>query len=204
MSLVFVFLLAALALAFFIPAVRTFFFAILLWGLSRVLGEGVHAHGEYFGRVNGGGWAKEGDNLIVLEGLAHILSVAFGATPKPAGYYLALFSGTAAPAANWTGSTFSAAASEIVSMTEGYTSPTRPVWTPPSSTSSNSIDNMAAVASVTIATASQLNVTGAALLTNSARGGTTGVLVSATKYAAPRTFQNGDVYDIGYRLSLTV
>ena len=165
--------------------------------------QGVMASGEYFDRINGGEWDRT-PNLVVTEGLAHILSVALGATAKPAGYFLALFSGAAAPAANWTAASFAAAASEIVSMTEGYTSPTRPAWTPPSSTATNSIDNMAAVAQVTIATAGTLNVTGAAMLTNSARGGTTGALISATKYAAPRTFQNGDTYDIGYRLSLTV
>lgn len=165
--------------------------------------QGVMASGEYFDRINGGEWEIT-HNLIVTQGLAHILSVALGATPKPAGYFLALFSGTAAPAANWTAASFAATANEIVSMTEGYTSPTRPEWTPPSSTATNSIDNMAAVASVTIATASELVVTGAAMLTNSARGGTTGVLVSATKYGAERKFQDGDTYDIGYRLSLTV
>lgn len=165
--------------------------------------QGVMASGEYFDRINGGEWEIT-PNLIVTQGLAHILSVALGATPKPAGYFLALFSGTAAPAANWTAASFAATANEIVSMTEGYTSPTRPEWTPPPSTASNSIDNMASVASVTIATASELVVTGAAMLTNSARGGTTGALVSATKYAAERKFQDGDTYDIGYRLSLTV
>lgn len=165
--------------------------------------QGVMASGEYFDRINGGDWERT-PNLIVTEGLAHILSVALGATAKPAGYYLALFSGAAAPAANWTAASFAAAASEIVSMTEGYTSPTRPVWTPPASTATNSIDNMAAIASVTMATAGQLNVSGAAMLTNSTRGGTTGKLISATKYAAERVFQNGDTYDIGYRLSLTV
>ena len=203
MQLLFALLILALALAA-IPAVRTFVRAVWVWSVSRLLGELVYARGEYFGRVNGGEWAKEGDNLIVLEGLAHILSVAFGSTPKPAGYYLALFSGAAAPAANWTAASFAAAASEIVSMAEGYTSATRPVWTPPATTDTGSIDNMAAVASVTIATASQLNVTGAALLTNNTRGGTTGALISATKYAAPRVFQSGDVYEIGYRISLTV
>ena len=81
--------------------------------------------------------------------------------------------------------TFAAGASEIVSMTEGYTSPTRPVWTPVN-TATGSIDNLASVASVTIATAGVLNVTGAAMLTNSTRGGTVGALVSATKYAAPK------------------
>lgn len=164
--------------------------------------QGVLASGEYFDRINGGAWGHS-KNLIVTEGLAHILNVALGATAKPAGYYLALFSGAAAPAANWTAASFAATAGEIVSLTEGYTAATRPVWTP-AATSTGSIDNLAAVASLTIATAGTLNVTGAAMLTNSTRGGTTGALISATKYAAARTFQNGDTYDVGYRLNLTV
>lgn len=165
--------------------------------------QSVLASGEYFDRINGGAWSVE-KNLLPVEGLAYMLSVIMGQTPKPAGYFLALFSGAAAPAANWTAASFAAAASEITSMTEGYTSPTRPVWTPPASTATASIDNMAAVAHLTMATASTLNVTGAALLTNSTRGGTTGVLISASKYAATRVFQNGDTYDVGYRVSLTV
>ena len=165
--------------------------------------QGVVANGEYFGRVNGGAWQKEGDNLIVTEGFAHLLNVTFDtSTAKPAGYYLAIFSGNTAPAANWTAASFAAVASEIVSMTEGHTGATRPVWTP-AKTTTGSIDNMAAVASLTIATSSQLNVTGAALLTGSARGGTSGVLVSASLYAAPRTFQAGDIYELGYRINLT-
>ena len=165
---------------------------------------GARAAGEYFGRVNGGAWQKEGDNLIVTEGFAHLLNVTFDtSTAKPAGYYLAIFSGNTAPAANWTAASFAAVASEIVSMTEGHSGATRPVWTP-AKTTTGSIDNMATVASLTIATSSQLNVTGAALLTSSQRGGTTGVLVSASLYAAPRTFQAGDIYELGYRINLTV
>jgi hypothetical protein len=153
--------------------------------------------------VNGGEWHKAGDNLITTEGLAHLLNVALGATPKPAAYYLALFAGSTTPANNWTAANFATVASEIVSLSEGYSSPTRPVWTPENATS-NQIDNMAAPAQLTIVTSSQLNVTGAAMLTTSARGGTTGVLVSASKYAVERTFQNGDTYQVGYRISLTV
>ena len=164
--------------------------------------QSVLAAGEYFDRVNGGEWART-PNLVVNEGMAHILNVALGATAKPAGYFLALFNGAATPQANWTAAGFAATAGEVVSMSEGYTSPTRPAWTP-GVAATNSIDNMAAVATVTIAATSQINVTGAAMLTSSVRGGTTGVLVSATRYAAARTFQNGDTYDIGYRLSLTV
>ncbi len=164
--------------------------------------QSVLAAGEYFDRINGGEWMRT-PNLLPTEGLAHLLNVALGSTAKPAGYFLALFSGAASPAANWTAASFAAAASEIVSLTEGYTSATRPAWTP-ANTATGAIDNLGAVASVTIATASQLNVTGAAMLTTNARGGTTGALVSATKYAAARVFQNGDTYDIGYRVSLTV
>ncbi|WP_441373626.1 hypothetical protein [Acinetobacter lwoffii] len=164
--------------------------------------QGIFARGEYFDRVNGGEWQRS-PNLVVNEGLAHILNVALGSKAKSPGYYLALFGGSTAPAANWTAANFASVAAEIVSLTEGYTNATRPQWNPSESTG-NSIENLAAVASVTIATTSQLNVTGAALLTNSTRGGTSGVLISATKYAAARTFQNGDVYELSYRLSLSV
>lgn len=164
---------------------------------------GAIAAGEYFGRVNGGAWAKEGDNLIVTEGFAHMLNSAFDTgTAKAAGHYLAIFSGSTAPAANWTAASFAAVASEIVSMTEGHTGATRPAWTP-AKTNTGSIDNLAAAASLTIATAGTLNVTGAALLTNNQKGGTAGSLVSASLYPVPRTFQNGDVYELGYRINLT-
>ena len=163
--------------------------------------QGILAQGEYFDRINGGEWQTT-HNLVVNEGLAHLLNVAMGTTAKPAGYYLALFSGATAPAANWTAANFSSVAAEIVSMGEGYTSATRPQWTP-QNTSTNSIDNFNAVAKVTIATSSQLTVTGAAMLTNSTKGGTTGTLISASKYTAARVFQDGDEYEIGYRLSFT-
>lgn len=169
---------------------------------SITTGQGITAKGEYYDRTNGGEWMRT-ENLIPTEGLAHILNVALGTTPKPASYHLALFSAAAQPAANWTAASFASTASEIVSTTEGYTSATRPTWTP-ANTATNSIDNMAAVAKVTMKTASSLTVQGAAMLTNSSKGGTTGALISASKYATPRVFQDGDTYEIGYRISLTV
>lgn len=169
---------------------------------SITTGQGITAKGEYYDRINGGEWTRT-ENLIPTEGLAHILNVALGTTPKPASYHLALFSAAAQPAANWTAASFASTASEIVSMTEGYSSATRPTWTP-ANTATNSIDNMAAVAKVTMKTASSLTVQGAAMLTNSGKGSTAGALISASKYAAPRVFQDGDTYEIGYRISLTV
>lgn len=164
--------------------------------------QGIMAKGEYFHRVNDGDWSVD-KNLITTEGLAHMLNVALGTKQKSNGYYLALFSGSAAPANNWTAANFASVANEITSLSEGYTNPTRPEWIP-KTTTTGSIDNMESVATVTIATSSSLNVTGAAMLSNSTRGGTSGVLISASKYAAARTFQDGDKYDIGYRISLTV
>ena len=164
--------------------------------------QGVLACGEYFDRVNGGDFVKAGDNLVTTEGFAHLLNVALGGKAKASGYYLALFSGSATPANSWTAASFAAAANEITSQTEGYTSATRPQWTP-AETATNQIDNFAAAASFTMATASTLTVTGAALLSNATRGGTTGVLISASKYAAERVFQAGDTYDVGWRLTLT-
>lgn len=164
--------------------------------------------GEYFYRVNDEP-IERAKNLITTEGLTHILNVAMGTTPKPTAYYLALFSGSAAPAMNWTAANFSAVSGELTRQDEGYTHATRPVWTPTTATS-NSIDNMGGggtdvskAVQVTIATASQINITGAALLTAPAKGATTGVLISAAKYPIARTLQNGDTFFIGYRLSLT-
>ena len=169
--------------------------------LSRVVGE-------YFIRVNDEPWSHF-RNLVTDEGLNHILNISLGSTPKPAGYYLALFGGSATPAANWTAASFAATAGEIVSPTEGYTAATRPLWQP-SAADRGAIGNIGAgggdlsqAAKVTIATASSLNVTGIGLLTASGKGAQTGVLVSAAKMPIPRTLQNGDVFYIGYRLTLT-
>ena len=164
--------------------------------------HGFMLSGEYMDRVNGGE-ATFTKNLIPKEALVHVLNVAIGSKAKPAGSYLALFNGAAAPADNWTAANFAATANEIVSLTEGYTNATRPEFIPTNADADKFIDNFRNVARVTIATTSQLNVTGVALLTNNQRGGTTGVLLSATKYPATRVFQNGDVFDIGYRITAT-
>lgn len=158
--------------------------------------------GEYFERINGGEWVKS-QNLVTDEGLTHLLNVALGTSPKPQGYFIALFSASATPQASWNAQNFSATASEIVSMSEGYASATRPKWNA-QNTSTNSIDNMQSAARFEIKTDSTLTVQGAALLTSSTKGGTDGVLVSAIKFNAPRVFQNGDTYELGYRISLTV
>ena len=172
-----------------------------------VTNNAVRFKGQYFCSVNNGA-VEVFDNLITAEGVKHILDVALGRTDKPAGYYLALFGGSAVPAANWTAASFANTAGELTGQTEGYTEAARPQWVATAAVG-NGIDNMGGrddvggAAKVTIASASSLTATGAALLTSPAKGATTGVLVSAMRFPVPRMLQNGDVFYIGYRLSLT-
>lgn len=53
---------------------------------------GITFNGEYYHRVNGGPWERA-DNLVVNEGISHILNVALGTKAKTAKYYLALARG---------------------------------------------------------------------------------------------------------------
>lgn len=163
--------------------------------------ENIKARGEYFFRVNGGAWERA-SNMITDEGLNLLANVALGSEAKPTGFYLAVHSGTATPAANWTGATYATAASEIVSLTEGHTSATRPQWQPDAA-NGGVIDNINSAATFTIATAGVLTVTGCALLTSAQRGGTGGVLVSAVQFPNARQLQDGDRFDLGYRITLT-
>lgn len=158
------------------------------------------AQGHYFESVNGKD-ERIHKNLIPAEGIDFILNVALGAVAKAAAFYLAPFAGAVTPAANWTAANFAATASEIVSQTEGFSGVIRPTWTPTAASGGN-IDNLTAKAQFTIITASSLNINGAALLTSNARGGTSGTLLSATKFASTRVVYNGDIWDCGYRVTL--
>lgn len=161
----------------------------------------IEARGEYVHNVNGLD-ERIDRNLLVDQGLTDMLNVYFGAGTKPAAWYIALYAGSTAPAANWTAANFASTASEIVSGTEGYSEATRQAFTP-AAAASNVIDNVAAKAAFTIVTASQLNVKGAALLTDNTKGGTSGKLGSATAFASTRVLNNTDVFNCGYRVTFS-
>lgn len=168
----------------------------ILFPQAQAIIRGVFTHGQK------GLPQKEDWNLLPDQSLTNILAVYFGATDKHAAFYLALFNGAATPAANWTASNFAATAGEITSGTEGYSESTRPQWVP-GTAASNLIGNSASKAEFTIATASQVTITGAALLTASAKGSTSGVLCSATRYASADVQNNGNTYTLGYTIGLT-
>jgi hypothetical protein len=167
---------------------------------------GILIHGSILGRgrythaVNGKD-VRVDHNLIPAEGVAYILGTALGATSKISSWYLAVFSGAVNPASNWTAANFASQASEITSTTEGYSNATRPVWTPGSVTA-GVIGNLSSQATFNIVCTTSVNISGAALLSSNTRGGTAGVLASASRFGTVRQVYSGDSFQLGYEVEL--
>lgn len=163
---------------------------------GRVLVRGVFTH-----NVNGKD-ERSDSNLVVNEGLLHMLSVTLNNGTKIGTWYLSLYAANYTPLAALTQASYPATASEITSGTEGYSEATRQEWVE-SAPSSNAIDNVASKAAFTIVTASSLAVNGAGLHSTNVKGDTTGTLFAASKFSATRTLYNADVFNLSYRLQLT-
>lgn len=157
--------------------------------------------GTYFHDVNGKD-ERVDPNLLPDEGLLYLLSCGLYNGTKLGTWYLGLYAANYTPLPGLTAASFPATASEITSGAEGYSEATRPIWLP-SAPATNAIDNLANKAAFTIVTASSLTVNGAALVSDAAKGAVTGVLASATKFAAARTLYNTDVFNVAYRVQLT-
>lgn len=158
------------------------------------------ARGRYTHSVNGKD-VQVDYNLIPTEGIAYILGAGLGATAKITNWFLTVFSGNVNPAASWTAANFTAQASEITSTSEGYSNVTRPAWTPGSVTA-GVIGNLTSKATFNIVCTTSVNISGAALLSNSTRGGTTGVLASASRFGTVRQVYSGDAFELGYEVEL--
>ena len=164
-------------------------------------GANVLAVGEYFHTVNGEDLRVD-KNLLTTQFLNYLLMCGLHTQSKIANWYLALFAGNVTPAINWTAASFPAAASEIVSGSEGYSQANRPLFAG-TAAAGNQIDNLTGgKAAYTVVTASQLVVRGAALCSDQLKGSTNGVLASASRFADDRTLFNGDNFELGYRVTL--
>lgn len=161
----------------------------------------VVAHGEYFHSSNGQD-ERVDHNLLPTAGLNHLLSIGLAAGTQITAWYLALFSGAYTVVSGLTAANFTANATELTSNTEGYSETTRQVWTP-GAVASGAVDNTASKAAFTIATATSVTIRGAALMSSSVKGGTTGTLISASRFTADRIQYAADVFSLGYRVTLT-
>jgi len=160
----------------------------------------IMGRGRYIHSVNGKDEQVD-HNLIPTEGITYILGAALGATSKISTWYLAVFSAAVTPIASWTAVNFPSNASEITSNTEGYSNTTRPAWTP-GSVSAGVIGNLSSKAVFTIYCSTSINISGAALLSSNTKGGTSGTLVSASRFGTARTVNSGDAFELGYEVEL--
>lgn len=163
--------------------------------------KAIMAKGLYVHTVNGKD-EQEDPNLIPTQGILYVLGAALGGVTPISSWFLALYSGNTSPTAAWTAANFATNAVEIVSQVDGYEGTERRPWVP-GAAAGNSIGNLASRASFNIVATTNVSIRGAALLSSATRGGTSGTLASASLFAQPRVLVNGDVFELGYSVTLT-
>lgn len=137
-------------------------------------------------------------NLVVDEGLNRILDVSYNDGTQITAWNIGLFTGSSAPASNWTGANITANSTEFTN----YTQTTRQAWTSNGAAAAGVVSNSSTTAQFTANTGGGV-VWGAFLAQASAKSAVTGVLNSASKFAGSRTLLAGDNLNISYSMTLT-
>lgn len=137
---------------------------------------------------------EELSNLVVNEGLNHILDVVLHGAAQVGTWYLGLFEGNYTPVATVTAATIAAAATE----TTAYDESTRVVYDE-AAPSGQSITNSASKATFTM-NASK-TIYGAFLVSASAKSATTGVLLSAARFGSSKAVVDDDQLLLTYTFS---
>jgi len=142
-----------------------------------------------------GGPRKIADNTATYEGLNDLLNVYFKQSAAPTAFYFVPYVNNVAPDATLTAANFNATMAEFTNYTEA----TRQLWTP-GTVASQSVDNAAAPAQITIGTGGG-TIRGAGLATASAKSATTGVLIVAAAFTAAEVLNAGSKLNLEYVLS---
>jgi len=146
-------------------------------------------------------WAEENHNLVVNQGLQDMNTKYFSGSGYTAVWYIGLYG---------SGATNSPAAGDTMASHIGwtevtaYSQATRPAVTFGTATTADPsvITNSASPATFSIN--GTTTVGGAFLTSNNTKGGTTGILFSASDFQAPgdRSVVNGDTLTVTYTFSL--
>lgn len=130
-------------------------------------------------------------NIIPTEGLNHLIDSAVCAGTRYTAWYVALFESNSTPAAGDT----------IASYTEcqAFDEPTRPAFTP-AAVSAGGTNNSAAKAEFTINATKAIY--GTTIVSGSAKGSTSGVLLSAVRFASVKNVVDGDLLKISASVDL--
>ena len=134
------------------------------------------------------------DNIIVNEGLNHILDVIFHAATQITTWYIAPFEGNYTPVATDTAANITANSTESTAYTES----TRVEYNE-AAAASQSITNSANKATFSINATKTLY--GAFLVSNSTKSATTGTLAAASRFSASRAVVNTDQLLVTYTIT---
>jgi hypothetical protein len=175
-------------------AVRNFKYEMTEGGILVGGASGLLIGGRFGVSVNDGPmeWDK---NLIVNEGLNHILDVILHNQAQIATWYVALFGGNVTPAATWTAANFDSLATEFTNYDEA----TRVEYNE-AAAAAQSITNSANKAAFTIGVGGG-TVYGAALISSNVKEGTSGKLFAATRFATQRVLDATDILNVAYTVN---
>lgn len=173
---------------------------------NKVANETMSAKGRFivecFDKDGNLKWREDNENLVVNVGLKDMNDKYFSGSTYTATWYIGLYG---------SGATNSPAAGDTMSSHAGwtevtaYSNATRPAATFGAATTANPsvINNSASVAVFNIN--GTATVGGAFLTSNNTKGGSTGILFSASDFTSPgdRSVVNGDTLNVTYQFSLT-
>jgi len=131
------------------------------------------------------------DNIVVNEGLNHVLSVIFNGGTQVNPWYVGLFEGNYTPVATDTAANITANSTECTAYNES----TRQVYNE-SAPSGQSLSNSANKATFTMNATK--TVYGAFIASASAKSATTGTLMSAARFSAARSVVSSDQLLVTY------
>ena len=145
--------------------------------------------------VDGSAWVPN-KNTVTLQFLDQMLGDWFNSGSPPTGFYIAPFTNNTAPSSALTAATFAGTQGEYT----GYTQATRVEWVSNGASAAQTVSNSNAPAEFTIGSAAT-TIRGAGLLTASAKGAGTGVLVAAALFDAGNTLNSASTLKIKYSLA---
>jgi hypothetical protein len=138
-------------------------------------------------------------NLVVDEGLNYTLDAAFSGGSVSTNWFIGIFKNNYTPIASNVAATFPGAGVAGEATTE-YSQATRPAWVE-AGVSAKTITNTASPAVFTFT--STVSIYGAFLISNNVKGGTTGVLAAASRFASVRNMLATDALNVTYTLNVS-
>lgn len=134
--------------------------------------------------------------MIPTEGITYLLNTGYKAGSQIPDWYVALFEGNYTPVAGSAAANFVANATECTT----YAETTRPIWNEGAITA-GALDNSASKAEFTFNAAK--TVYGAALLSVSTKGASTGTMGAIARFASARAMQIDDILRVTVPVAMT-